>query len=102
MIGPDRVTGGRGWEPSKMMLRTFIAAAALALLTTVTATQAASPIDEIFGEPLIIKAAREGSVKDMNAALIAGESVNKRAGDGTPLIVLATAARSLDVVKIII
>lgn len=83
-------------------LRTLIAAAALALLGGAIQSPAQAGIDEIFSDAPIVRAARDGSVKDLNAALIAGDSVHKRAADGTPLIVLATAARSLDVVKTLI
>lgn len=62
----------------------------------------ASPIDDLFGDAPIVRAAREGSVKDMNAAMVAGEPATKRAADGTPVLILAVGARSLDVVKILI
>jgi ankyrin repeat protein len=77
-------------------LLTLIAVAALTLPAQ------ASPLDDLFGDAPIVRAAREGSVKDMNAAMVAGEPATKRAADGTPVLVLAVGARSLDVVKILI
>ena len=105
MIAPLSVTGPAGVGSSDMIrtgsLRTVFAAALAGALSGARPV-AASPLDEIFGDAPIVRAARAGSVEDMNAALVAGESVTKRAADGTPVIVLATAARSLPVVKILI
>lgn len=102
MIGPERVSGGQTVEPMTMTrahsLWTLIAVAALSW----TLPAQAGPIDDLFGDAPVVKAAREGSVKDMNAAMVAGEPATKRAADGTPVLVLAVAARSLDVVTILI
>jgi uncharacterized protein len=81
--------------------RSLLTLIAIASLSWTLSAQA-SPIDDLFGDAPIVRAARTGSVKDMNAAMVAGEPATKRAADGTPVLILAVGARSLDVVKILI
>lgn len=76
-----------------------LAAVALALFACLGSAEAKL---NLFGDLPIVEAARAGSLADTNKALIDGASVFARSADGTPVIVLAVAARSLDVVKILI
>ena len=86
-------------KTSRRMPLDVASVAALALCGPCRAQAAA--IDDLFGDAPIVQAAREGSVEDTNAALSAAASVHTRAADGTPVLVLAVAARSLDVVKLL-
>lgn len=76
-----------------------LAAVGLALLASFGPAEAKL---NLFGDLPIVEAVREGSLDDTNKALIDGASVHARAEDGTPVIVLAVTARSLDIVKILI
>ncbi|MEQ1863126.1 MAG: ankyrin repeat domain-containing protein [Micropepsaceae bacterium] len=75
---------------------------ALAILFCMSASLAHAKFPNLFGDAPIVEAVREGSVEKTKAALLDEASVHARAIDGTPLIVLAVAARSLDVVKLLI
>ena len=76
------------------------AGAALTFLLCVVPAQAKFP--DLFGDAPIVEAVREGSVEKTNAALLDEASVHARSREGTPLIVMAVAARSLDVVRLLI
>lgn len=76
-------------------------AAVLSLFFFAAAT-AQAKLPDLFGDAPIVEAVREGSVDKTNAALLGDASVHARSIDGTPLIVMAVAARSLDVVKLLI
>lgn len=86
-----------------MRLTPFPSARALAVAAALFASvgPAQAKLD-LFGDLPIVEAIREGSVADTNKALLDGASVHARAADGTPVIVLAVTARSLDIVKILI
>ena len=75
---------------------------AIASLFCMTATFAQAKMPDLFGDAPIVEAVREGSVEKTNEALLGEASVHARSIDGTPLIVLAVAARSLAVVKLLI
>ena len=74
----------------------------LTILFCMTASLAQAKLPDLFGDAPIVEAVREGSVEKTNAALLDEASVHTRSSDGTPLIVLAVAARSLAVVKLLI
>lgn len=57
---------------------------------------------DLFADDPLATAVRKGSLADSTAALLAGSSANAQAADGTPVIVLAVAVSSLDIVKILI
>jgi ankyrin repeat protein len=72
---------------------------ALAFLTSLGTAEAKL---DLFGDLPIVEAVREGSLDDTKKAIIDGASVQSRAADGTPIIVMAVSARSLDIVKLLI
>jgi ankyrin repeat protein len=79
-------------------LRAFaVAVAALVAL----ASNASAKLD-IFDDLPIVEAVRKASLADTNKAIIDGAPANARAADGTPVIVLATAARNLDIVTLLV
>jgi ankyrin repeat protein len=57
---------------------------------------------DLFGDLPIVEAARKGALDEAKTAMIDGASPHARAADGTPVIVLAVSARSLDIVKLLI
>lgn len=76
--------------------------ALVSLICLVGTVGAQAKFPDIFGEAPIIDAVNEGSVDKVNVALLDGASVHARSANGTPIIVLAVAADSLDVVKVLI
>jgi hypothetical protein len=78
------------------------ARAALTFLFCMTAAAAQAKLPDLFGDAPIVEAVREGSVEKTSAALLGEASVHARSSDGTPLIVLAVAARSLAVVELLV
>jgi ankyrin repeat protein len=75
---------------------------AVTILFCMTATLAQAKMPDLFGDAPIVEAVSEGSVEKTNEALLGEASVHTRSIDGTPLIVLAVAARSVAVVKLLI
>jgi uncharacterized protein len=77
----------------------FLVGLALALLASTGTAEAKL---NLFGDLPIVEAVREGSLDDTKKAIIDGASVQSRAADGTPVIVLAVGAGNLDIVKVLI
>jgi ankyrin repeat protein len=57
---------------------------------------------DLFGDLPIVEAIRDNSLEATKTAIIDGASVHSRSADGTPVVVLAAAARNLDIVKLLI
>jgi len=87
---------------TKLLRRFRSIGAHAALLVLLCTGSAQAKLPDFFGDAPIVEAVREGSVEKTSAALLNEASVHARSREGTPLIVLAVAARSLDVVKLLI
>ena len=77
-------------------------ALAVALAATLATVNGAAAKFDFFDDQPIVEAVRKGSADDTKKALIDGAPATARAADGTPVIVLAAAARNLDIIKILI
>jgi ankyrin repeat protein len=82
--------------------KTLAQFALVVLMSLAGIAGAQAKLPDIFGEAPIIEAVNEKSVDKLNAALLDGASVHARSANGTPAIVLAVAADSLDIVKVLI
>jgi uncharacterized protein len=89
-----------------MLLRLTNASSAVpifAILIALAASGAhASGLSDLFGDTPLVKAVNEGSVEKTSAALMGEASVQSRDKAGTPVLVLAVAARNFDIVKLLI
>ena len=80
-------------------LTRIVAAVAVAFVASLGTAEAKL---DLFGDLPIVEAVRDGSLDATKTAIIDGASIHSRAADGTPVIVLAAAARSLEIVKLLI
>lgn len=77
----------------------LLAAVAVAFVASLGTAEAKL---DLFGDLPIVEAVRDGSLDATKTAIIDGASIHSRAADGTPVIVLAATARSLEIVKLLI